>query len=119
MREARVGATNVPGNIGMPPGEPLDVHLVNDRLVQLSTEWTITLPVIGGVNDDRLRHVRRVVCVVSLQIVTAQRVRKNSGIPLDSTSDGPGVRIDQELRRVAPKPVCRVPGTMHTEPIPL
>ena len=61
VRQPGVGAANRLRDIGMPLGESLQMHFVDDRLVQLSTKRTIALPVKGVVHDDGFRHVRRVV----------------------------------------------------------
>ena len=103
----------------MPLGEPFDVNLVDHRLVQLSTKRTIALPVEGIVDDDGLRHVRRVVIVVALQIVSAERIGKHRRIPLDPSGDGARIGIDEQLGRVAAESVCRIPWTVHAKPVAL
>jgi hypothetical protein len=80
--------------------EPLDVHLVYNKLFQLEVGRANALPVEGVVDDNPLRHDGRVVARVGKQVARAgpgivgeQQVVDVAELP----ADRPGVRIQQQL----------------------
>ncbi len=99
--------------------ESLHVHFVNHALVQLSAKRLITFPVKGVIDHDGFGHVRGVVALIALEVVAAERVWKHGRIPVDSSRDCARIWIDEELRRIAPPPVRRIPGTVHAKPVTL
>src|SRR6516165_37902 len=94
--------------------EALDVHLVNDELLQREIGRTYPLPVERVVHDDALRHNGRVIPRVGrpvsrawLRIVSEQQI---VDVP-ELSGDGLGVWVEQQLRFVEPEsPV----GTVFT-----
>jgi hypothetical protein len=114
-----IGTADLFGDIRMPLREPFQMHLIDDCLVQLPAKWCIAAPIEGVVDDDRFRHVWRAVFITSLQIVSAERIREDRRMPVDSTRDGAGVWIDEELGWIAPQPVRRIPWSMDAESIAL
>jgi hypothetical protein len=119
MREPGVGAADVLGNLRVPLREALEVHLVDDRLVQLAAERPVAAPVERAVDDDRLGHVRTAVGVVALQVVAAQRIGEHGRVPVDVPGDGAGIRIDEQLRRIAAVPLRRLPWTVDAKTVTL
>src|SRR6476646_4600515 len=97
MREPGVRAANGLRNLGMPLREYVDVHFVDDGLVQLAAERSITLPVEGIVDDDGFCGVRRVFVTSALEIVSAERIGTHRRVPLDAAGNGARVGIDEEL----------------------
>ena len=113
MRDARIRAAQMLRHLAMQLAEALDVHFVDHRLVQLAPRRTIAAPVKRIVDDDRLRHERRAVAIVALQVVAAERIGKDSVVPLDAAGDRLCVRIHQQLCRIAALPLRRIPRAMH------
>src|SRR5207248_2935299 len=68
---------------------------------------------------DRLRDVRRAVRIFALEIVAAERIRKQRGIPVDLSDDRAGVRVEQQFRRIAAEPLRRIPRAVNAEPVSL
>src|SRR6185437_14126049 len=68
----------------------------------------VVAPLEPRVGDHRQRHERRAVRVVALPVVAAERVTVNGGVPPDLAVDRRGVRIEQQLGRIAPQAVLRV-----------
>ena len=107
----------------MPPALPgwqlreaLDVHLVDDRLVQLPAQRAVAFPVERVVDDDGFRHERRAVGVVALQVVAAERVGEDRRVPPDVAGDRARVGIDQQLGGVAAMPLRRIPRPWTRKP---
>jgi hypothetical protein len=87
--------------------------------VQLAAQRTVAVPVERRVDDDRLGHERGAVRLLALKIVAAERVWEERGVPVDAAADRAGVRIEQQLRRVATVTVGRIPRPMHAETVAL
>src|SRR6187200_1869487 len=119
MREPRVRAANGLRNLGMPPRESLDVHFVDDGLVQLPAKRSITFAVEGIVDDDGFWGVRRIVVTVALEIVSAERIGKHRLVPLDAAGNGARVGIDEELCGIAAESDCGIPGPVHPKAVTL
>src|SRR5262245_13389591 len=119
MREPGVGAADGLGYVGVEPREAFQMDFVDDRLVQLPAERLVALPVETIVHDDRLRHVRAAVGVLTLQIVAAERVGEDRRRPVDLAGDGACIWIDEQLGRVAPMALRRIPGTVNAVSIAL
>src|SRR5690606_12542622 len=100
LRDARVGG-----------GEPLDVHLVDDRLVEGHVGRAVAAPVEVGVDDHALGHVGGAVLVVAA-VGVAEVVGEAGRVPVHPAVDGLGVGVEQQLVGVAAVPVGRVPGTV-------
>ena len=111
-RASASGISRVPG------GEALHVDLVDHRFVQRYRGRAVVAPVEERVVHDALRHVRRAVVVVA-RLVVAEVVPEASRAPVDLTVDRLGVRVEQELGRVAAHARGRVPRTVHAVAVAL
>ncbi len=113
-----VRSAQVLGQLRVPHRQTLDVGFVDDRLVVRDVGEAVVAPVEVGVHDDGLGHERRRVERGDLvRVVPVVAVHR--GIPLDVAVDRLGVRVDQQLRRVAPLPVGGVVGTVDPVSVPL
>src|SRR5258708_10252400 len=90
-------------------GKALAVDLVDDRLVELDIRGPVVAPVEVRVVYDRPRHEGGAVVVVARALV-AEVVGKARLVPVDLALDGLGVRIEEQLGRVAPLAALRRPG---------
>ena len=97
--QAGVGPAQLAGDVGVGGGEPLDVDLVDDRLVQRDAERPVVAPVEERVVDDALLDMDRAVVVVARPFV-AEVVREAGRLPVDRSLDRLGVGIDDELSRI-------------------
>jgi hypothetical protein len=112
VRQPRVRAAQVLGHLVPELAEALDVHLVDDRLVQRPARRPIPAPVERVIDDDRLRNIRPAVAIVALQVVAAERTREHGVIPFDVAGDRFRVRVHEQLRRVAALAVRWIPGAV-------
>ena len=88
--------------------QPADVGLVDDRLVERDARVLIGSPVERRVGDDRARHVAGAVAATDAVGVRLD-VAVDRVAPTELTRDGRRVRIEQQLRRVAPQALVRRP----------
>src|SRR5215211_6596805 len=94
----------------MPGREPLDVELVDHRVVERRVGAAVVAPGKGAVDDDPLGHAPGVVLLVPHQVVpTPQRIAEDRSIPIDSTCQRSCVRIDEELGPVEAMSGLRLP----------
>ncbi len=116
VRESGVGAADLLGDVGVLLREALDVHLVHDGVGVGGPRAGVAVPVEVAVGDDGLRHRARRVGVVPLlrvlHVVAEERLP-----PLVRPVDRGRVGVEQELRRVVPQPVRRVPGAVDPEAV--
>jgi hypothetical protein len=119
VRERGVGAADLFGNIREALRESLDVHLVDDRLVQRPPQRLLVAPVEPWINDHRSRDVRRAVLFVDRLAVGADGVRQHRLTPVDVAVDRAGVRIEEQLRGVAALPVAGRPRPVHAVSVTL
>ncbi len=117
--EARVRAAQLVGDPRVARREALDVNLVDDRLVGWVVGRTIALPVEVGIDHDRARDERGAVGVVARPVGIIEVVREDGLIPGDTSLDRLGVRVKQQLGRIAAQPVRRVPWAMDPIPVAL
>ena len=68
MREPGVGAAQLFGDVGMPRGEALYVHFVDDGIVQRRERRPVVLPVEDGGGDNAFRHAGSIVGFVDVQV---------------------------------------------------
>ena len=94
------------------------VRLVDDRLVVLVLRRPVVAPVEVRVDDDRRHRVRgRVVVVALLRVVELVRVQRR--VAVDLPVDRLGVRVEQQLVRVAAVTLRRVVRPVHPVPVAL
>ena len=108
--EPGVGAAQLRRQIRMAGGEPLDVELVDDRVVERGVGAAVVAPGKGAVDDDPLGHAPGVVLLVPHQIIpTPQRIAEDRGVPIDAAGQRPRVRVDEELGPVEAMSGLRLP----------
>ena len=108
VSERGVRPAEVVGDVGVGDRQAPHVGLVDDRLVHLVTGWAVVGPVEERVTDHRSRHVRRAVGGVGL-VRRIELVPEARLVPVDVALDHLGVRVEQQLGRVAPEALLRVP----------
>jgi hypothetical protein len=118
VAEPGVGPADLVGDVGVGLGQPLDVGLVDDRVVVGATRQSVVLPVEVGVGDHRLHRVRRGVVGVAPGLV-AEGVGEQRLVPVDLPLDGLGVGVEQQLGRVAAVPLGRLVGPVDAEAVAL
>ena len=109
--DAGVGAPLLHGDVGVPDRGPLHVDLVDDRVLPRRAQLAIAVPVEERVDDDAAGHERGRVGVVAL-VGGRPAVAVDGFVPGDLALDGLGVRVEEELGRVAAQPGARVPGAV-------
>ena len=117
VRDAGVGAAQLLGDPRVGHRQALDVGLVDDRLVVRRLRRAVDAPVEVRVDDDGLRHVRRrvvVVALLGLEVVAEDRL-----VPVDLAVDGLGVRVEEQLVRVAAQALGGVVRAVHAEAVAL
>ena len=102
----------------MPLGHALDVRLVDDRLVERDAQRAVVGPVEERVDHHRAHRVRRRVGVVE-RLRVAEPVGEQRLVPLVAPVDRLGVRVEQQLVRVAAQPARRVVRAVHAVAVPL
>ncbi len=116
--DAGVRAAHVLRHVRVQLGEPLDVGLVDDRLVVGDVQEPVALPVEERVDHDAEGHVlRRVVVVAGVGV--AEVVAEQRLAPLDLAARRLGVRVEQQLVGVAPQALLGVPRAVHAVAVPL
>ena len=81
-------------------GEPLDVHLVDDRVGVAAPHRPAVGPVERPIHDDAARYVPGGIQRARL-VGVVHRVAEHLRPERDLSADLPGVRIEQQFRRVA------------------
>ena len=116
--DAGVGATKSVGDVGVKLGEALDVRLVDQALVVRDVQRAVTGPVEERVHHHAEHHPGRGVLVVAGALV-AEVVAEEGLVPLDGAVGGLGVRVQQQLVRVAAHAGVRVERAVHPVAVPL
>jgi hypothetical protein len=118
MAHAGVGAAHLLGDLRVEHRHALDVGLVDDRLRVVVMGAALCAPVEVRADDHRHEGVVDGVLVVGgvrgVEIVGVQRVRGRH-----RPVEGLGVGIEQELRRIAPRPRAGVEGPVDAVAVPL
>ena len=70
--EPGVGAAQLRRQVRVAGGEPLDVQLVDDRVVEGDVGAAVVAPVESAVDDDPLGHAPGVVLLVAHQVIAAR-----------------------------------------------
>ena len=116
--DGRVRAAHLLGHRRVALREALDVGLVDDRVVHPVVRRAVVAPVEERVGDDGARDVRRAVGRVHL-VGVVEVVGEAGLVPVDLAVDRLGVRVEQELGRVAPQPLVRVPRSVDAVAVAL
>jgi hypothetical protein len=124
--EPRVGAAQVLAHVRVELREALDVHLVDDQLVQRDVGAAVALPVEAGVDHHALGDRGRVVLVVELEVglldrpAVGRHVGQHVGLaPAHRPLDRLGVGIEQQLARVEAVARPGVVGAVHAVAVAL
>lgn len=118
VREPRVRTAQPLGQAGVKHRQALDVRLVDHRAVVVRTGTAVVTPVEVRIDHDRAHRVRRRVEVVAV-VRLAERVAVDRLAPLDLPGDRTRVRVEEQLRRVAPLPALRLVRAVHPEAVAL
>ena len=118
MPDGGIRAPHLFGDVGMGLGEALDVRLVDDGVGVLEIRRAIGAPVEERVDDHRFGHARGGVVVVAAVLVT-EVVAEQRLIPVEDAVDGLGIRIEEQLVRVAPLACAGVVWAVHAVAVPL
>ena len=116
--QAQVGAALLVGDDRVLLGQAADVRLVDHGLVVGDARRPVQVPVEERVHHHRARDVRRGVGVVP-PVRVPELVGEHRLAPGDLALDRLGVRVDQQLVRVAALPLGRVVRAVHPVPVPL
>ena len=103
--QARIGAPPPGREPGMAQGQAADVHLVDHRLVIRRSRRPVTRPVGIRVGNDIARHERG--AVAGADRLRRARPGEQRLVPPHLTRDGLAVRVEQQLRRIAPMTPAR------------
>jgi hypothetical protein len=95
--QAGVGATQLRGHRRVGGGEPLDVDLVDDRLVPRRAGRPVVGPVEEGADDHRALGVGSAVRIVRRAVGVAEVVAEHGLVPVDLALDRLAVRVSRSL----------------------
>ena len=118
MGDRGVGAAQFRRDLRVEHRHAADVGFVDDGLVQRCVRRAVVAPVEVRVADDRLRDVTSGVGVVAPRRIV-ELVAEARRVPVDVAGDCLGVRVEQQLVRVAPQTAERLPGTVDPVPVRL
>ena len=118
VRDGGIGAADLLGHLRVGHRHALDVRLVDDRLVVLVARRAVVAPVEVRVDDHREHRLAQVVVGVALlgvlEVVGEQRL-----VVGDLALDRLGVRVEQQLARVAAVAPVGVVRAVHPEAVAL
>ena len=115
VAQAGVGPAQLGRDVWMAHGEALDVDLVHDRVCVPVPRAVAVLPAERRVGDQAPRHVPGGVQGARLGGV-GRVLAEDLGPEGDRPADRLGIRVEQQLGRVAPQPLGRIPGAV--DPVP-
>ena len=110
VAEPGVGAAQLGRDVRVGRGEPLDVDLVDDRVRVPAERQGLGGPVVGRVHHQAARHVRGRVEGAGLVVGVIGRVTEHLRPEPDLAGGRQGVRVEQQLGRVAARPAGRIVG---------
>ena len=108
--QGRVGSAQMRRHVGMARREPLDVDLVDDRLVPRNPRWlVIVTPFEGGIENRGQRRERGAVARVRLQVALGMvhGVSIHRVVPAQGAADPLRIGIENHLGRVEAVPGAR------------
>ena len=118
MRESRVRAALIVGDVRMALRKSFDVDFVDDRLVPRRARTAVAGPVELRIRDHRLRHERRGIGVV-LPVRIVEEMSEDGLVPPHLSVHRFAVRIEQQLRRIAAIACARLPRSVHAKSVAL
>src|SRR5262245_39950718 len=90
--------------------------------MQRNPGWRVAAPVEGWIGDDTARHQRRAIVSVGCvgwRPVGCNHMPENGRLVLDIAVNGAGVRIEEELRRIATQSVIGTPWSLYPKAVTL
>ena len=112
MAECLIGAAHRVGDRRVQPGQPFDMRFINHGVAPRRARRSIVFPVVEVVHHHAFGHDRRAVAVVGLTVADVkQRVVFKLAI------DAVRARVNQQLRRVKPVPLSRLPRTVYAKTV--
>lgn len=100
---AGIGAPHRLRHFRMGLGQALDVRLIDHRVRVLVARRPVDAPVEVRIDDDALGHVRSRIGVVA-GVRVPERIPEDRLVPVERPVDRLGVRIQQQLVRIAAMP---------------
>jgi hypothetical protein len=97
-------------------GDPLHMRLVDDRLIEWPSLWSVVTPIEGLVDDDRPGHEWRTVTVVDEIRMTGDVGQKHVGL-LNHSVDRLAVGIEEQFVRIVKQPIIRCPAAVDSESV--
>ena len=116
--QARIGAALPGRDLGMAQGQPADMRLVDHRLVIRRSRRLVIRPVEIRVRHHIARHERGAVASAD-RLRRAGPTGEQGLVPAHLTRDGLTVRVEQQLRRIAPVTTARRVRAVHAIPVAL
>ena len=116
--QARIGAALPGRDPGMAQGQAADMRLVDHRLVIRRSRRPVTRPVEIRVGNDIARHERGAVAGAD-RLRRAGPAGEQGLVPAHLARDGLAVRVEQQLRRIAPVTAVRRVRAVHAIPVAL
>jgi hypothetical protein len=121
--DAGIRPADLLGHVGMAHRQPLDVRLIDDRLVVAVPRRAVLAPVEERVGDHREHRVPERVDLVGhgrqTELRIVEGVAEQRLVAAHLPVDGLGVWVQQQLGRVAAMPVCRVVGAVDAVAVAL
>ena len=119
MADGGVGAADLLGDARVRLREALDVRLVDDGVVVGAVRGAVVAPVEGGVGHHGQHRVAEAVHGVVRCVVVVEAVAEQGLVAVDLAVDRLGVRVKQQLGRIAPVPLIGVVGPVDPEAVAL
>ena len=119
MAQPGVRAAQPFGNPRVSDGETLDVRLIDDRFLEGTAGRALVAPVEVRADHHGLRHEPCAVAIVRRALGIVEPIGEDRLIPVDIALDRLGVRIEQELCRVAALALVGRPWPMDAIPVAL
>ena len=116
--QARIGAALPGRDPGMAQGQAADMRLVDHRLVIRPPRRPVIRPVEVRVSHDIARHEGGAVAGAD-RLRRADPVGEQGLVPLHLTRDGLAIRVEQQLRRIAPVTAVWRVRAVHAIPVVL
>ena len=119
--EARVGSTDVRRHVQVEIGHATHMGFVDYRIMVGDVRMLVVAPVEIRIDHGRFHGMRRGIQRIHAGDVLRafEPIRIEAFVTVDVSLDGFGVRVEQQLVRVAPQALCWIIRTVHTIAVPL
>ena len=119
VADGGVGAADLLRHARVRLGEALDVRLVDDGVVVGQIRGAVVAPVEGRVGHHGQHRVAEAVHGVVRLVVVVEAVAEQGLVAVDLAVDRLGVRVKQQLGRIAPVPLIGLVGPVDPEAVAL